>query len=138
MKRITIEFIDHHKHRYDTAGDYYRVGPGRYRVLASRMGDWRYDALLAFHELAEFLLVKHAKISDATITRWDKEMARKFPDAEPGEFKEAPYHKQHMLAEHLERLLAIGLGVKWSDYGKAFLSLWQPHREKNVRPVTKK
>jgi hypothetical protein len=31
----------------------------------------------------------------------------------------APYHKEHVLAENIERLLALQMGISWPDYEKA-------------------
>jgi hypothetical protein len=39
-------------------------------------------------------------------------------DTEPGDDPRAPYHKQHVFAENIERLLAAELGVDWSAYDK--------------------
>jgi hypothetical protein len=42
---------------------------------------------------------------------------RRSPE-KPGDDPRAPYHKQHVFAENIERLLAAELGVDWSAYDK--------------------
>lgn len=44
-------------------------------------------------------------------------------DSEPGEDVHAPYHREHMFADGIERLVARELGVRWPDYQEAVLSL---------------
>ncbi len=38
---------------------------------------------------------------------------------EPGNSTEAPYRTAHFVAETVERILAVALGVNWSHYGMA-------------------
>ena len=37
---------------------------------------------------------------------------------EPGDTLQAPYHKEHMFAEKIERSVADELGVDWKEYSE--------------------
>jgi hypothetical protein len=38
--------------------------------------------------------------------------------SEPGDDAKAPYHREHVFATKIERLLAVELGVNWRDYDR--------------------
>ena len=78
------------------------------------MSDQRYEFLIDAHEVIEAYLAIHAGISLRPLTGFNKayEAKRKPGDiSETGADPRAPYHKQHLLAEQVERLLARQLGV---------------------------
>lgn len=116
--KIVIEFIPHNKQRYETVGDwYYRNRELHIRV--SMMSDWRYEILVAIHELAEVMLCKHRGIPAAAVDAFDMafEKARKpGNEDEPGDDPKAPYRKEHFFATNIERALALELGVDWATY----------------------
>lgn len=113
----------HKTQRYDTCGNWaFRncIETGDLIVAVSRMRDWRYEALVAVHEIIEALLCKARGISEEAVTAFDKA----HPDAdEPGDHPDAPYGREHCFATLIERLLATEFGVDWAEYEKAIDAL---------------
>ena len=118
---IVIETIDHSRQRYPTVGDWQIDKAGNLHIAVSKMSDQRYEFLIGMHEAIEAYLAVHAGISPAAVDKFDRAYeAKRKPgdDSEPGDDPRAPYHKQHVFAERIERLLATELGVDWSAYSK--------------------
>lgn len=95
--------------------------------MVSDMGDWKKEALIAFHELAEVLMCTAAGISEPDIMAFDVEFEKNRKpgnDDEPGDDPNAPYRKQHLIAEGLEKVLAAEMGLDWKEYGQACLDLF--------------
>lgn len=111
-----LRTIDYQLMRYKTCGDYWNTDDGVVHFRVARLGNWRYEALVAVHEISEFLLVRAAGIRIEDIDAWD--MAH-LDSAEPGAEKDAPYHAQHLAAEGIERIIAALLGVNWRSYEDA-------------------
>lgn len=110
---------------YPTAGDYENAGSEKYpfwKIKIAQMPDWRHEALLLIHELTEMLLTAHDGIDWKDITEWDTLGAGKDSD-DPGALPDAPYHRQHMKAEQIEKQLAEWLGVDWAEYNTALDAL---------------
>ena len=148
--KIIIETIPHSQQRYDTAGDWqfskdvivpHRLQPGEVltftetivvaedtlRIKVSRTGCWQEEALVGIHELIEAILCRNAGVKEADVDRWDRTCVGRHQGDEPGDNPAAPYHRQHMIASALERLLAVELGVSWPDYEEHLAALvWQP------------
>ena len=116
---INIQSIPHDQQRYPTVGDYWQQD-GVEQIRVSELPDWRYEALVAVHELIEMVLTKHRLISEEMISEFDiafeqdREMGRVL--GEPGDDPRAPYRKEHFFATSLERLLAAELDVDWRAY----------------------
>ncbi len=124
--KIIIESIPHEEHRYTTVGDWFYDADGTLRIKVSKLSDWRYEALVAIHELVEVMLCKQAGITVAETDKFDKEFEAKRTednDEEPGDQPEAPYVRQHCIATGIERLLAAELGVNWKPYDKELIDL---------------
>lgn len=84
------------------------------------MPDWRHSALVLVHELVEMILTRHHGVSWKAVDKWDFA----HPDSDdPGRLPGCPYGKEHLAAERIEKILALLLGVKWSDYQAAFNKL---------------
>jgi hypothetical protein len=117
--RINIEVIPHEQQRYPTVGDYWTEN-GVQEVRVSRLPDWRYEILVAVHELIELAITRHRGISEESISEFDVvfERAREAMQAsgEPGDHPDAPYRREHFFATNLERLLAAELDVDWFEY----------------------
>ena len=62
--KVVIETVPHEDHRYPTVGDYWEQD-GVDHVRVSAMRDWRYEFLVAIHEMIEMTLTKHRGITDA-------------------------------------------------------------------------
>ncbi|GAC1413875.1 MAG: hypothetical protein NVSMB66_6570 [Candidatus Doudnabacteria bacterium] len=119
--------IPHPKQRYDTVGDYYKNGQiQEFRI--SEM-DEDYMFLVTIHEMIEEYLSRKRGIKEKDITKFDKQFEKErlqgkhSEDAEPGHDPKAPYRKEHMFAEKIERLVARELGVSWKEYDKTVVGL---------------
>lgn len=125
-----LETVRHSEHRYETVGDYYDdKTTGLKHIVSSQMKDWRYVFLIHYHEQIEEALTRQRGITELEITLFDKqfeeerEMGLHGDYDEPGDSVLAPYHKEHQLATTLEKLMAIELGVDWTDYENTINSL---------------
>ena len=124
--KITIEFIDHTKQRYPTAGDWQFAPNGDLKIRISETGDKRFNLCVAVHELVEAIVCDMDGINQSTVDKFDMDYEDKREDGdetEPGDSPKAPYFKQHFLATTLERQLAIALDVDWIEYEKTLLAL---------------
>ena len=124
--KIIIETIPHEKQEYETCGNWKIHEDGSIHIFVSELSDWRREALIAVHELAEVLMCKHAGITTETVDKFDKDFeAHRHPDdeSEPGDEPSAPYVTQHCIATGIERILAAALGVKWKPYEEELSSL---------------
>lgn len=125
MLDINIKTIPDDAQRYNTVGDYWNKN-GRDNVRVSDMHNWKYEVLVAVHELVEESLCRARGVSDDAITAFDRqyEEGRKYgvPD-EPGDDPRAPYHREHQFATKIEKQLAKELGVDWEKYDGAIVKL---------------
>lgn len=135
--KIIIETIPHNQQRYPTVGDwFYKMeseltpeGGTTQEILhikVSDLGDWRYNALIAIHELAEVLACQHEGVTQEQVDKFDTEFEASREDGnedEPGDSPGAPYRAQHCLATGIERILAAALGVSWKEYEETINSL---------------
>lgn len=83
------------------------------------MEDWRFEALIAVHELVEVLLCKHNNIPQSVVDEFDFEFEKnRTPgdESDPGDDARAPYRSEHCIATGVERILAAQFGVNWADY----------------------
>jgi hypothetical protein len=112
---ITIKTIPHKEQRYDTVGDWQFTDAGDLTISVSEMGDWRYEALVAFHELAEVLLCKARNILQQDVDAFDFAAG----NYEPGDSPDSPYYREHFFATTVERMLCTELGVDWHTYDEA-------------------
>ncbi len=120
MLNINIKTIPDNEQRYDTVGDYWKKD-GVDEIKVSMMGNRQYEFLVAIHEMVEQFLCENAGITDEEITKFDieyEEKRKNGDDTEPGEDIYAPYHKQHMFAEKIEKMMAEECEIDWQDYCK--------------------
>jgi hypothetical protein len=118
---IVIDTIPHSQQRYPTVGDWQIDKAGNLHVTVSKMSDQRYEFLVGMHEAIEAYLAIHAGVSPEAVDKLDRayEAKRKLgDDSEPGDDAKAPYHREHVFATKIERLLAVELGVNWSAYDR--------------------
>jgi hypothetical protein len=117
MIGIIIEIIPHNEQRYETIGDWQFID-NNLIIKVSHQGDPRKDMLIAIHEFVEALLCQFNNpiITDRMVDDWD--MSKPKSD-DPGGIPEAPYHKQHKIAEVFEFMLAHELGIDWDEYRRA-------------------
>lgn len=112
----------HSKQRYDTVGDY-QDAHGVTLFTISMMEDGRYESLVALHEFIEKTLVDLRRIPDQKIDDFDMAWVDHDDIGEPGHDPAAPYHKEHVFAEKIERLVAKEMGVDWDEYERVVMSL---------------
>ena len=125
MTKITIEVIPHSQQRYETAGDWQWDGENL-SIKVSDMGDWRYNAAVAVHELVEVLLCKNDGVAQEAVDKFDIEFEKNRTAgdmSEPGDDPTAPYHRQHCFATSVERMLIAALGIPWKQYDDAVNAL---------------
>lgn len=121
--KITIETIPHKSQAYETVGDWYWDEFGNLEIKVSEMGDWRYEFLVALHEMVEVMLCRQHDIGQEAITDFDikfESLRDSFPkiigQQEPGDMVSAPYHEEHVIATGIERRIAVELAVNWKKY----------------------
>lgn len=133
-----ISQVPHRKQRYETVGDWIPGNPVKIHV--SRMKDERYVFLVALHEMIEYELCRMNGITDRKVVEFDMNFERERKarmhslEAEPGDDPRAPYRDEHGFATMVERMVAQKMGVSWSAYEKAVLSL-SPRRQITVKPL---
>jgi hypothetical protein len=123
---ITVKVIPHNKQRYETVGDWWFDKKGNLQVRVSAMDSWRYECLVAIHEVVEACGCKYWSIAEKDVSKFDKayEKKRKAGDtSEPGDDSNAPYRAQHCLATGVERCAAVLFGVGWKHYEDKINSL---------------
>lgn len=122
-----ISQVPHQRQRYETVGDWIPGSPVKIRV--SKMKDERYVFLVALHEMIEYELCRMNGITDREVVKFDmnfeKEKRERLHsiEAEPGNDPRAPYRNEHGFATMIERTVAQRMGVSWSAYENAILSL---------------
>ena len=119
--KIHIETIPHDQQRYPTVGDYWEQD-GVQEIRVSEMMDWRYEVLVAVHELVEMALTRHRKIPEEAISEFDiafeESREKNLVTGEPGDNPNSPYKAEHFFATNLERLFAAELDVDWFEYDR--------------------
>jgi hypothetical protein len=137
IKNLVIKTIPIGLQRYPTFGDYKQLSKDAWQISISNSGDWRMNMLCALHEFVELALTQNRGIPEPVIANFDKT----HPDSdEPGELTSAPYHKEHVFAETMERMFAFEMGINWQIYCCALDDLWETTKEKkctngNPRPA---
>ena len=129
MLNVEIKTVPHKDQRYATCGDWFWQN-GVLCIRVSKMSDWRYEFIVAVHELIEAFLCVKANISQKDVDKFDMDYEKKRErvcsckvQGEPGDCSESPYRFQHCAATGVERLLAVLLLVGWSEYEIAINSL---------------
>lgn len=123
---IKIKTIEHKDQVYPTVGDWRFDEEGNLKIFISNMNNWKYEFLVAFHELAEVMLCKDRGISQESVDKFDIDFENNREERnvdEPGDDPHAPYRKEHFFATSIERLMAAELGVDWGEYGKVVENL---------------
>lgn len=126
---ITIKTIPHNKHRYATCGDWWFDKKGDLQIRVSDMGNWKYEYLVALHELIEVALCKERGIKQEDVDDFDmqfekeREEGQHDEEAEPGDDRRAPYKKEHFFATNIEFMMIGELGVDNNDYADTIYKL---------------
>ena len=120
LPNIRYKTIPHKEQRYDTCGDYWLTKKGDWEIRVSDMGE-DYEFLVLVHELIEFYLTQKRGIAEEDITYFDTHEGK--DSEEPGLMKYAPYHREHVFADKIERMVCKELGLDWDEYDKAISKL---------------
>jgi hypothetical protein len=138
---VTIKTIPHKSQRYPTTGDWGWLAtdtsdpnaePTLF-VTVSDMGSWRYEVLVAIHEVIEAYICKWQGIQEFEVNEFDVAFEKRRPRGnidEPGDESTAPYYFAHQIATGVERTLAAILGVDWHQYEAANNALYEQDKEK--------
>lgn len=135
FKKIEMQVIPHQEQRYDTLGDYWETEDGTWHFRVSDMGDWRCNFSVLLHEFVEFALLKHAGVTEQEVLNFDLAVPADSPYADdPGFDPAAPYHKEHVYADCMERLVMPLLGASFMDTWVAAEKLpkWKPNEHRNA------
>lgn len=116
--------------RYETAGDYFQdcswpSAPWQFRISA--MGNPDHEFLVFVHELVEWYLTQRRGVEEPVIVAFDQAFTSE--GAEPGDDPRAPYHREHVFAGKIERLLAEEIGIEWEEYDRAVSRLFEEESE---------
>lgn len=109
---IQYQTIPHKSQRYETCGDYKTHDEVDWYYISKLKLGWRAELAVFVHEMIEYQLCKDAGIKEEDITKFDIESGLD----DPGASKLAPYHKQHKIAEKIERQIIKGLGLTWKEH----------------------
>ncbi len=119
--RISIKTIPHIMQRYDTVGDWEQISStDLLSIQVSDLGNWRYEAAVAIHELVEALGCRDKGITSEQVDAFDNAYDG---DGEPGDDPRAPYHEQHEFATMIERQIIDMFGLDWEQYDAAVSAL---------------
>lgn len=125
-KLIALAFeIPYKFQEYPTCGNYKRMPGGGTAFFVNKMGNEDYAFLVLIHEMVEEHLTRRRGLTERVIMAFDlmwekeREAGKHKPDDEPGHDPRAPYRREHVLAENIERFLAWEMGLDWDAYGKA-------------------
>lgn len=121
---VESKTIPYSEQRYPTCGDYWMDENGVHFRINS-MGNEDYEFLVQIHEMVEEHLTRRKGLKEPDIMAFDlmwekeREEGKHGENEEPGHDPRAPYNKEHVLAENIERLLAHHMGISWPEYEKA-------------------
>lgn len=113
ISRVIIQTKRPEEMRYRTVGDWFDSGDGALTIEVADTGNWKYNILVAIHELCEVVQCVDKGITQKSVDKFD--FAHQ-DDEDPGSHPKAPYHDQHMNAMGIEMLLSVALGLKWRSY----------------------
>lgn len=120
--------------RYVTVGDWFEnpKGSGNWIIQVADLGDWRYNLLVAMHEMFEAAIVCYQGIDEQAIADFDMQYERERANGlhsesdEPGFDSKSPYRIAHTFATSMEMALAANLDVDWNLYDNAVMGLEFP------------
>jgi len=116
--KILIETIPHYDQRYDTCGDWQFNAEGNLHIKVSEMGDWRFNFLIARHELDEAMLCKLHNITQEQVDEYDNKHPNEAGSDDFSDNFDALYYNQHCDALAAEWIMSRLLYVDWKEYTK--------------------
>jgi len=121
MKRIVVDFIPQHKHKYKTVGNYGETKEEIWFEITDFPNKPAYSIAILLHEIWEFYRNRQEGISIEDVDAFDLS----HPELDdPGLSSNAPYHKTHMEADVIERAFIIFSKEDWVEYEKAINDLF--------------
>lgn len=128
---LEVEVIPHEDQRYRTAGDWQIGEDGAIHIKVSDTGNIVDALLIGMHEAVEAILCREHGIEERDVDEFDRQFGEwhDISCEEPGEDPRAPYFKEHAIADVVERLLALQMGVPWAEYSNRVDGLF---KEKNA------
>lgn len=126
---VEIKVVRHGDQRYPTAGDW-QFDPASevLTIKVSSLANWRFEMLVAIHELMESLLCIDRGIDEKEVDQFDLafEARRSFEsngNEEPGDQILSPYRDEHCFATGVERMLCSAMKIPWKRYEEAIEKL---------------
>ena len=104
------------KMRYPTVGDYYKTKDG-WIIVSADLGNPDYIFLVFLHEFIELYLTQRRRIFEPQIKKFDEWFEREKTKGNfkqimgPGRHPKAPYRREHIFAEKIEKMLIRELRV---------------------------
>ena len=131
-KPIRIEFVTQSSQAYPTVGDYMAEevdgdGDGYVLFRITRLSRPAYSIAILLHELVEKYLNDRDGVTDMQVNDWDMGEGAEMDD--PGLHPRAPYHRQHMCADAIERMFIIMAGEDWTEYESAITALFGSEKD---------
>lgn len=130
---IMVFTIPHKNQRYPTVGDWMFTtntsGDETLVVYVSEMDNWKYEYLVADHEIREAMICKSRGITAKQVDDFDhqfekeKSEGKHGDDDEPGDDPRSPYRREHFFATNVEALTSAELDVDWKAYEDKVYSL---------------
>ena len=114
--------IPHNFQAYPTVGNYEYTNNGIMIIFISNMNNDDYHYLVFLHEYVESYLCKKRGISEKDITDFDLMFEKERQQGiwsnkeEPGDDLRCIYHKEHVFATTVEKMMVSMLGIKWDIY----------------------
>lgn len=131
-QKIKVEIVPLKKQRYETLGDYFYDENKTLTFKITDTGNPLFNKLVLIHELIEQTLTEAKGIKESTILKHDLEFEKLVNDglvdidAEPGEHKNSPYRREHLLAELVERLMLNHLNqFTFKEYNDKILKVFK-------------
>ena len=115
---ITIKTIPKSEMRFDDAGDWFFDDSGNLQIRVADMGNWKYEFLVADHELHEALLCFDRDITTQQADDFDKQFEKENKDKRlhAGDDINCPYKEEHFTAGIIERIMSGELDINWQIY----------------------
>ena len=118
LPTILSHTIPHQMQVYDTAGNYLKSGKTELFQISRMNAD--YEFMVFVHEVIEWYLTEQRGIEEKDITKFDTKLVEEKYIKDPGTSPKACYHKEHMFATKIEKMLCKELGIDWKVYDKSF------------------
>lgn len=111
---LHVEVIPQDKQRYPTVGDWAFDLLGSLQMKISDMKNPDYEFMVMIHEAVEAWICRKRGITGQVVDTWDIGEGKHLED--PGAHPDCPYHREHMLALRIERMIAEELNINWDKY----------------------